>query len=43
MSEQTTPVNVDPSEIDKFSQLAHKWWDKESEFKPLHKINLLRL
>ena len=43
MSEQTTPVNVDPSEIDKFSQLAHKWWDEESEFKPLHKINPLRL
>ena len=43
MSEQTTHVNVDPSEIDKFSQLAHKWWDEESEFKPLHKINPLRL
>ena len=43
MSEQTTHVNVDPSEIDKFSQLAHKWWDEESEFKPLHDINPLRL
>ncbi|PIT06752.1 bifunctional 2-polyprenyl-6-hydroxyphenol methylase/3-demethylubiquinol 3-O-methyltransferase UbiG [Snodgrassella communis] len=38
-----TPVNVDTSEIDKFSQLAHKWWDKNSEFKPLHDINPLRL
>lgn len=35
--------NVDHSEIDKFSQLAHKWWDKTSEFKPLHDINPLRL
>lgn len=37
------PANVDAGEIDKFSQLAHKWWDKESEFKPLHDINPLRL
>lgn len=43
MTEQATHVNVDPSEIDKFSQLAHKWWDEESEFKPLHRINPLRL
>ena len=35
--------NVDELELDKFSQLAHKWWDKESEFKPLHEINPLRL
>ena len=35
--------NVDDLEIDKFSQLAHKWWDKDSEFKPLHEINPLRL
>ncbi len=35
--------NVDELEIDKFSQLAHKWWDMESEFKPLHDINPLRL
>ncbi|WP_440216080.1 bifunctional 2-polyprenyl-6-hydroxyphenol methylase/3-demethylubiquinol 3-O-methyltransferase UbiG [Chromobacterium piscinae] len=35
--------NVDEHEIDKFSQLAHKWWDKDSEFKPLHEINPLRL
>ena len=36
-------INVDAAEIDKFSQLAHKWWDKDSEFKPLHDINPLRL
>ncbi|AXK38142.1 bifunctional 2-polyprenyl-6-hydroxyphenol methylase/3-demethylubiquinol 3-O-methyltransferase UbiG [Crenobacter cavernae] len=35
--------NVDEQEIDKFSQIAHKWWDKDSEFKPLHEINPLRL
>ncbi len=36
-------VNVDELELDKFSQLAHKWWDTSSEFKPLHEINPLRL
>ena len=35
--------NVDPLEIDKFSALAHRWWDPNSEFKPLHEINPLRL
>ncbi len=35
--------NADPVEIEKFSQLAHKWWDVNSEFKPLHEINPLRL
>ncbi|MDD2722180.1 MAG: bifunctional 2-polyprenyl-6-hydroxyphenol methylase/3-demethylubiquinol 3-O-methyltransferase UbiG [Gallionella sp.] len=35
--------NADPVEIEKFSQLAHKWWDPQSEFKPLHDINPLRL
>lgn len=35
--------NADPVEIEKFSQLAHKWWDPHSEFKPLHDINPLRL
>ncbi len=35
--------NVDPAEIHKFSELAHRWWDKNSEFKPLHEINPLRL
>uniref|UniRef100_UPI0004058F2C bifunctional 2-polyprenyl-6-hydroxyphenol methylase/3-demethylubiquinol 3-O-methyltransferase UbiG n=1 Tax=Chitinilyticum litopenaei TaxID=1121276 RepID=UPI0004058F2C len=36
-------INVDSGEIAKFSALAHKWWDKTSEFKPLHEINPLRL
>jgi 2-polyprenyl-6-hydroxyphenyl methylase/3-demethylubiquinone-9 3-methyltransferase len=36
-------TNVDPQEIDKFSQLASRWWDPEGEFKPLHLINPLRL
>ncbi|MDD5180752.1 MAG: bifunctional 2-polyprenyl-6-hydroxyphenol methylase/3-demethylubiquinol 3-O-methyltransferase UbiG [Gallionellaceae bacterium] len=36
-------TNADPIELDKFSQLAHHWWDPNSEFKPLHDINPLRL
>ena len=36
-------VNADPSELAKFSALAHHWWDPGSEFKPLHDINPLRL
>lgn len=40
----TTPeVNADPAELAKFSALAHKWWDPDSEFRPLHQINPLRL
>ena len=35
--------NFDATELNKFSELAHKWWDKTSEFKPLHDINPLRL
>ena len=35
--------NADPAELEKFSQLAHRWWDPDSEFKPLHDINPLRL
>ena len=35
--------NFDPVELAKFSDLAHRWWDKESEFRPLHQINPLRL
>lgn len=35
--------NVDPRELEKFSSLAHRWWDPEGEFKPLHQINPLRL
>jgi 2-polyprenyl-6-hydroxyphenyl methylase / 3-demethylubiquinone-9 3-methyltransferase len=38
-----TPVNADPAELAKFSDLAHHWWDPESEFRPLHQINPLRL
>ena len=36
-------ANIDPQEVEKFSELAHRWWDPESEFKPLHDINPLRL
>lgn len=36
-------TNADQAELDKFSQLAHRWWDPNSEFKPLHDINPLRL
>ncbi len=38
-----TTDNVDPAELAKFSDLAHRWWDTESEFRPLHQINPLRL
>lgn len=38
-----TTANVDPNEIHKFEQLAWRWWDRDSEFKPLHDINPLRL
>lgn len=40
---ETQAVNVDTIELQKFAELAHKWWDKNSEFKPLHEINPLRL
>ncbi len=36
-------VNADPNELAKFGDLAHRWWDPSSEFKPLHDINPLRL
>ena len=39
----TTKTNMDPLEIQKFSELAHRWWDPTSEFQPLHEINPLRL
>lgn len=35
--------NIDPLEIAKFEALAHRWWDRDSEFKPLHDINPLRV
>ncbi|MBC7944811.1 MAG: bifunctional 2-polyprenyl-6-hydroxyphenol methylase/3-demethylubiquinol 3-O-methyltransferase UbiG [Burkholderiales bacterium] len=37
------PINADRAELEKFSELAHRWWDPNSEFKPLHDINPLRL
>jgi len=45
MLPETQPMNAnaDPTELQKFSDLAHRWWDPESEFKPLHQINPLRL
>jgi 2-polyprenyl-6-hydroxyphenyl methylase/3-demethylubiquinone-9 3-methyltransferase len=39
----STTSNFDPAELAKFSDLAHRWWDTESEFRPLHQINPLRL
>ncbi len=39
----STPLNADPAELAKFSDLAHRWWDPDSEFRPLHQINPLRL
>jgi 2-polyprenyl-6-hydroxyphenyl methylase/3-demethylubiquinone-9 3-methyltransferase len=39
----TTTLNADPAELAKFSDLAHRWWDKDGEFRPLHDINPLRL
>ncbi|HEY8048089.1 MAG TPA: bifunctional 2-polyprenyl-6-hydroxyphenol methylase/3-demethylubiquinol 3-O-methyltransferase UbiG [Ramlibacter sp.] len=41
MTEET--LNADPAELAKFSELAHRWWDPDSEFRPLHQINPLRL
>ena len=44
MTETTdTIVNADPAELAKFSELAHRWWDPDSEFRPLHQINPIRL
>ncbi|MDE9500410.1 bifunctional 3-demethylubiquinol 3-O-methyltransferase/2-polyprenyl-6-hydroxyphenol methylase, partial [Xenorhabdus bovienii] len=38
-----THANVDQQEIEKFEAVASRWWDLEGEFKPLHRINPLRL
>ena len=38
-----TTLNADPTELAKFSNLAHRWWDKDGEFRPLHQINPIRL
>jgi len=43
MAGTATNQNFDPDEIDKFAQLASRWWDPNSEFRPLHEINPLRL
>lgn len=43
MNVASQPRNADPHELAKFSELAHRWWDPNSEFKPLHDINPLRL
>ncbi len=43
MQNNATHTNVDQAELAKFSDLAHRWWDPESEFRPLHQINPLRL
>lgn len=42
-SQNNTGANIDPQEIAKFEELASRWWDRESEFKPLHDINPLRV
>jgi len=42
-TETAPPLNADQAELDKFGDLAARWWDPESEFKPLHAINPLRL
>lgn len=39
----TSTLNADPAELAKFSDLAHRWWDMEGEFRPLHQINPLRM
>lgn len=43
MNASVSQANVDPQELNKFSELAHRWWDPNSEFRPLHQINPLRL
>jgi len=43
VSESTVTANADPAELAKFQALASKWWDPNSEFRPLHEINPLRL
>ena len=39
----TTEQNADPAELAKFGELAHRWWDPQGEFRPLHELNPLRL
>ncbi|WP_417228112.1 bifunctional 2-polyprenyl-6-hydroxyphenol methylase/3-demethylubiquinol 3-O-methyltransferase UbiG [Amphritea sp.] len=42
-TQNNTGANIDPQEIAKFEELASRWWDRDSEFKPLHDINPLRV
>jgi len=42
-AETVSSLNADPAELQKFALLAHRWWDPNSEFRPLHDINPLRL
>ncbi len=39
----SAPHNADPAELEKFGELAHRWWDPQGEFRPLHELNPLRL
>ena len=41
--DMSNTLNADPAELAKFSELAHRWWDSDREFRPLHQINPLRL
>lgn len=43
MNDTTAKINIDPAEVSKFDEIAFRWWDTNSEFKPLHDINPLRL
>ncbi len=43
MNTETAHTNVDPAEVAKFDQLASRWWDPAGEFKPLHRLNPLRV
>jgi len=40
---ETMATNADPAELEKFGELAHRWWDPQGEFRPLHELNPLRL
>ena len=43
MTQSAQTANINDAEVAKFEALAHRWWDAEGEFKPLHDINPLRL
>lgn len=42
-TDRPVPANVDPAELQKFGALAHRWWDRQGDMRPLHEINPLRL